>query len=109
MFTSIGRKTPFYNKSIMKISLDSTKKYINKLSEENKQNNDKQNNDKQNNDKQNNDKLKHLKNLNFYNFNKLKNTNEVTEYQYKNTNYLPLCIFLSLSSFMFLYSYKKQI
>ena len=45
MFTSIGRKTPFYNKNIMKISLDSTKKYINKLSEENKQKDDKLNNE----------------------------------------------------------------
>lgn len=99
MFTSIGRKTPFYNKNIMKISLDSTKKYINKLSEENKQKDD----------KLNNDKLKHLKKVNFNYLNESKNTNEVTQYQYKNTNYLPLCIFLSLSSFMFLYSYKKQI
>jgi hypothetical protein len=99
MFTSIGRKTPFYNKNIMKISLDSTKKYINKLSEENKQKDD----------KLNNDKLNHLKNVNFNYLNESKNTNEVTQYQYKNTKYLPLCIFLSLSSFMFLYSYKKQI
>ena len=88
MFTSIGKKPLFYNKSIMDFSLKTTNDYIKKKIKENE----------------------HTKQVKFCIDNtKLtinNNSDNNSEYQ---INYLPFYLFLSVSSLMYLYSYKKQI
>lgn len=92
MFTSIGKKPFFYNKSIMDYSLKTTNDYIKKKIQENED-------------------TKKIKccidntNLIIKN-NSDNNSDNNSEYQ---INYLPFYLFLSFSSLMYLYSYKKQI
>ena len=108
MFNAIGRKSPFYNTYIMDYSLKSTNDYIKRIIEKNK------------------DKKKQIK-INFKIDDLIKENNLIKENEIsmekinildeksqekssdesKNTNYIPFCLFLSISSFLCIYSFKK--
>jgi hypothetical protein len=78
MFSSIRKKSSFYNKSIMDYSLKSTNDYIKRIIEKN--------DDKKFDDKKNEIIINIL--------------DESSSDNFKTINYIPICMFLSISSFL---------
>ena len=86
MFSSIGRKSSFYNKSLMDYSLKSTNDYIKRIIEKS-------------NDKKNQFKIDEILKENEKELNKLDGNSSLN---FKPIYYFPFLIFLSISSYILL-------
>ena len=86
MFSSMGRKSSFYNKSLMDYSLKSTNDYIKRIIEKS-------------NDKKNQFKIDEILKENEKELNKLDGNSSLN---FKPIYYFPFLIFLSISSYILL-------
>jgi len=92
MFSSIGGKSSFYNKSLMDYSLKSTNDYIKRIIEKS---NDKKNQFKIDKFLKEDDLLKE-------NQKELNKLDEISSLNFKPIHYFPFFIFLSISSYILL-------
>jgi len=99
MFSGIRRTSPFYNKSIMDYSLKCTNDYVKRMIEKNEKKKNQFKIDLKVNEIIQENETSVKKDLNILD----ENSSEET----KIINYIPICIFLSISSFLCFYSLKK--